>query len=113
MKQRQWLLASKTTWQKHGRKLTVQREAVQPSKRMWFPERASGSRQWENEKMEIWMGLGSVTESGVEMAVESTKKIKRQKWTMAGTMERMRAQLETVGGSKRGNGVVVKKGGFA
>ena len=67
--------------------------------------------------METWMGLGSVTESGmasgVEMAVESTKKIKRQKWTMDGMMERMRAQLEMAGGSKRGNGVVVKKGGFA
>ena len=72
--------------------------------------------------MESWTGPGSVTESGVEsgvepgvemgveMAVESMKKIKRQMWTMAGMMERMRAQLETAGGSKRESGVVVKGG---
>jgi hypothetical protein len=50
------------------------------------------------------MGLGSVTEvgveAGVEMAVESTKKIKRQMWMTAATMGRMKAQLETVGASK-------------
>jgi len=56
------------------------------------------------------MGPGSVTEWGLEMAVESTKQVRTQNWTMDAMMERMTAQLETAGASKLGNAVVVKGG---